>query len=198
VTGDTKETLAGPGLPSVKLIVKWLAIVVLLAAATLIVVGLLLPREWEVRASVEIEGEVEQIHALVADLERWDQWMFDPEQDAAAISSQVEGSGVGATIRWSGKGSTGTITLVEVDPATGVRWDGRIESDEINNHGEIRYEPLEAGVVRVTLVDKGTLPPVFGGYFVPVMNAALGQHFEAALGRLETAVSQPQTAGPSR
>jgi hypothetical protein len=42
--------------------------------------------------------------------------------------------------------------------------------------------------VRVSLSDKGTLPPVLGGYFVPVMNAALSQHFGAALGRLEAAV----------
>ena len=45
--------------------------------------------------------------------------------------------------------------------------------------------------VRVTLVDEGTLPPIVGGFFVPVMNAGLSQHFEAALARLELAVENP-------
>ncbi|MFO7564330.1 MAG: SRPBCC family protein [Enhygromyxa sp.] len=181
-----KETLAGDDTPSAKLILKWLAIVLLLAAATVVVIGLLLPREWKVEKSVEITGELAEIHALVADLEQWDRWMFDPAEHTLGTSG--EGQGVGATIVWSGGGSKGAITIVEADPRTGVRWDGKIETDEVNNHGEIRYEPLDGGVVRVTLIDTGTLPPVLGGYFVPVMNSALGQHFGAALERLEAVV----------
>jgi uncharacterized membrane protein len=185
-TASTKETLSGSDKPSAKLILKWIAIVLGLAVVTLIVVGLFLPRQWHVEHSVEIEAEPAEIHALVADVERWDAWMFDPEQ-SAGMTVEAEGSGVGASITWSGGGSTGAMTLVESDPATGIRWDGRIETDEVNNHGTIRYEPLDDGRVRVTLTDEGTLPPVLGGYFVPVMNSALSQHFAAALGRLEAA-----------
>ncbi|HLT35816.1 MAG TPA: SRPBCC family protein [Enhygromyxa sp.] len=183
-----KETLAGTGTPSAKLIFKWIGIILLLAALTVIVVGLLLPREWKVETSVEITGELAEIHALVADAEQWDRWMFDPAQAGAGLTTQTEGQGVGATIQWSGEGSKGEITIVEADPDHGIRWDGKIETDEVNNHGEIRYQQLDGGVVRVTLIDTGTLPPVLGGYFVPVMNSALGQHFGAALGRLEVAV----------
>ncbi|PRP92133.1 Polyketide cyclase / dehydrase and lipid transport [Enhygromyxa salina] len=181
----TNESLAGSEAPSAKLMLKWVGIVLLLAAVTVVVVGVFLPREWHVEQSVDIEADVAQIHAQIADLERWDAWMFDPELEGADMLVEVEGSGVGATISWSGKGSTGAMTLVEADPATGIRWDGRVETDEINNHGSISYEPLDGGLVRVTLVDEGTLPPVLGGYFAPVMNSALSQHFEAALGRLE-------------
>lgn len=182
------ETLAGSGTPSVKLILKWLGIVLLLAVVTMVVVGLLLPREWRVEKSVEITGDVAEIHALVADAEQWNRWMFDPAQGGTGMTTETAGQGVGATVHWSGEGSNGTITIVDADPAKGIRWDGKIETDEINNHGEIRYEQLDGGVVRVTLIDTGTLPPVLGGYFVPVMNSALGQHFGAALGRLEAAV----------
>lgn len=183
------ESLAGDDKPSVGLMLKWVGIVLLLAAVCVLVVGLLLPRQWHVEQSVEIEAEVAQIHALVGDVERWDAWMFDPSQAGADMKVELEGEsgGVGSTIKWSGKGSTGAMTLVEVGPSTGVRWDGRIETDEINNHGSISYEQLDGGIVRVTLVDEGTLPPVFGGYFVPVMNSALSQHFEGALARLELA-----------
>jgi uncharacterized membrane protein len=183
------ENLAGDDKPSVKLMLKWVAIVIGLAALCVIVVGMLLPRQWHVERSVEIEADVAQIHALVGDVERWEAWMFDPSQPDADmnVTTEAEPGGVGSTIAWTGKGSRGAMTLVEVDPTTGIRWDGRIETDEINNHGSIRYEPLDGGLVRVTLIDEGTLPPVLGGYFVPVMNSALSQHFEAALGRLELA-----------
>ena len=142
---------------------------------------------------MEITGDVAEIHALVADAEQWERWMFDPAKqgEGTGMTTEAEGQGVGATIRWSGEGSNGAITIVEADPTTGIRWDGKIETDEVNNHGQIRYEQLDGGVVRVTLTDTGTLPPVLGGYFVPVMNSALGQHFTAALGRLEAAVEGP-------
>jgi uncharacterized membrane protein len=182
------ETLAGGGKPSGKLILKWIGIVLLLAAVTVVVVGLLLPREWSVEKSVEITGDMAEIHALVSDAEQWEHWMFDPAHAGTGLTTETDGQGVGATIHWSGEGSNGTIEIVESDPGKGIRWDGKIEVDEVNNHGEIRYEQLDGGVVRVRLIDKGTLPPVLGGYFVPVMNSALGQHFGAALARLEAKV----------
>lgn len=190
MSADTppQETLAGSEAPTGKLLLKWLAIVLVLAAVTVVIVGLLLPREWSVEQSVEIDGEVAEIHALVADAEQWDRWMFDPAQDDAGITLETEGKGEGATIRWTGQGSKGALTFVESDLDRGIRWDGMIETDEVNNHGQIRYEPLDGGIVRVTLTDEGTLPPVFGGYFVPVMNSALSQHFGGALTRLEALV----------
>lgn len=193
---DKPESLAGSEAPSAKLMLKWVGIVLALAAVTVVVVGLLLPRQWRVEASVEIDAELTQVHALVSDVERWEAWMFDPEvqpEDMRVETEPGEGA-VGSSIRWSGKGSTGAITIVEADPAAGIRWDGRIETDEINNHGQIRYELVDDGRVRVTLVDEGTLPAVLGGYFVPVMNSALSQHFTAALGRLAVAASAP--SGP--
>ena len=183
----TPESLAGSEAPTLGLILKWIGIVLALAAVTVVVVGLLLPREWEVEHSVEITGDIAEIHARVADAERWDEWMFDPA-GGGELELDAKGQGVGAEVRWTGEGSQGQITLLEADPAVGIAWEGRIETDEVNNHGRIRYEPLADGVVRVTLTDTGTLPPVFGGYFVPVMNSALSQHFSAALGRLEAAV----------
>lgn len=185
----TKQSLAGDDKPTIGLMLKWVGIVLGLAAACVVVVGLLLPREWHVEQRVEIEADVAQIHALVGDVGRWDAWMFDPSQAGANMKVQTDGEpgAVGSTIAWSGDGSTGAMTFVEVDPNHGIRWDGRIESDEINNHGSISYEQLEGGSVRVTLVDDGTLPPVLGGYFVPFMNAALSQHFAGALARLDVA-----------
>lgn len=180
------ESLKGNETPSAKLILKWLAIILGLAVLTAVVVGALLPREWHVEVSVETNAEVAAIHPLVSDAERWDEWMFDPAH-AGKLELEVEGSGVGATVAWVGDGSKGEITLIESDPATGVRWDGKIETDTVNNHGRVTYQVLDGGKVKITLTDEGTLPPIIGGYFVPVMNSALSQHFQAALERLATA-----------
>lgn len=184
----TRESLSGGDKPSAKFILKWLAILIGLAALTLVLVGLFLPREWSVRESVEIAGEREAIHALVSDATRWEQWMFVDEAKAE-MKVEAEGQGVGATVRWHGADSQGEITLTESDPERGIAWEGKIDSDSVNNHGSIRYERGESGGVLVVLVDEGELPKVFGGYFVPVMNSALSQHFDAALDRLEVAVT---------
>jgi hypothetical protein len=93
----TSPTLAGTDAPTVGLILKWIAIVLGLAALTVVVVGLLLPREWEVEHSVEITGDVAEIHALVSDAERWDTWMFDSSDPSNAAGSEPadRGQGVG-------------------------------------------------------------------------------------------------------
>lgn len=179
------ESLAESGKPTGTFILKWLGILIGLAVVTMVVVGLFLPREWEVETSVEIDAEPEAVHALVGDLERWDEWMFPEPEGHEGAKVDVEGSGVGATVSWNDQGTRGTITFTKVDPERGVEWEGRIETDSVNNHGSIRYEPLDEGGVRVTLRDTGTLPPVIGGYAVPVMNAGLREHFSGALGRLE-------------
>ncbi|NJK31198.1 MAG: hypothetical protein HC927_01605 [Deltaproteobacteria bacterium] len=169
-------------------ILKWLGIVLLGAAALFVIVGLFLPRDWHVERSVTITGSREQIHALVADPEQWERWMFDMDALPAETELSAEGQGVGGSVSWSGPAGRGQMTLTEADPQTGIRWDGKIETDEVNNHGKIEYRDLGDGQVEVTLTDEGTLPPVIGGYFVFVMNSALDTHFEAALGRLEHAV----------
>lgn len=169
-------------------ILKWLGVLLLGTAALVAIVGLFLPRDWHVERSVTITGSREQIHALVADVEQWQRWMFDTASLPAETQITTEGEGIGASIGWSGPGGRGRMTITEADLQTGIRWDGRIETDDVNNHGKIEYEDLGDGQIEVTLTDEGTLPPVIGGYFVFVMNQALGTHFEGALGRLEQAV----------
>lgn len=192
------ETLGNTDTPSAVFILKWLGILIGVAALTLVVVGLFLPREWEVEASVDVEASPAQIHALVEDVEQWERWMFDPEQAEVDLHVDAEGRGVGATVRWKGGGSRGEMVLVETDPTVGIAWDGKIETDEVNNHGEIRYEDLGGGVTRVTLHDTGELPRVFGGYFVPAMNSGLSQHFEGALVRLSEAAEADALAAAER
>ena len=185
MTEAKPETLAGDEAPSAALMLKWIGIVLGLAALCVVVVGLLLPREWHVGASVDIDAPLEDIHGLVADVERWDEWMFDPAvspQDMRVLADPIK-----SLVEWEGQGSKGAIWIVEADPRAGVRWDGKIDADKANNRGRIEYAVLDDGRVRVTLIDEGTLPQVFGGYFVPVMNSALSQHFSAALERLAVA-----------
>lgn len=191
-SGSLTKELGGSDTPSAGFIFKWLGIMLGAAVALIVIIGSLLPREWGVELSVEIEGEPEAIHALVSNVEQWPRWMFDP--DDTSLTMQTQGQGVGASVSWTGEGSRGEMSLVESAPETGIAWDGKIESDEVNNHGSIRYEIVEPGRVRVTLVDEGTLPPIVGGFFVPVMNSGLHQHFTAALDRLELAVEGASSA----
>ena len=61
MTEAKPETLAGDEAPSAALMLKWIGIVLGLAALCVVVVGLLLPREWHVEASVDIDAPLEDI-----------------------------------------------------------------------------------------------------------------------------------------
>lgn len=178
------DELASDSKPTLGFLLKWIGIFIGLAIVALVGVGLVLPRQWEVEVERTIEASPETVHALVSDVEQWHRWMFDPAAEAAGMTVEASGQGVGATVSWSGGGSTGEMHLVESTLESGIRWDGKIETDEVNNHGSITYAVAD-GQVTVTLRDTGELPPVLGGFFVPVMNSGLRQHFEGALGRLE-------------
>lgn len=154
-----------------------------------LVIGLLLPAEWNAEASVTMNAEPAEIHSYVGDMNKWSSWStgnMKTEDPTAEVT--VTGTGVGATMTWTGeKMGRGRIVITESDPATGIKYDAAIESDEINGHGSIMYEKTAEGTV-VTWRDAGDLPPVIGGYFSGMVNQALSEHFEKSLGKLKETV----------
>ena len=154
-----------------------------------LVIGLLLPSEWSADATVTMKAEPAEIHGYVSDFDQWAAWATEnmkTEDPSAEVT--VTGTGVGATMTWKGdKMGRGKIVITESDPATGIKYESAIESDEINGRGSISYQKTDEGTV-VTWHDEGDLPPVIGGYFAGMVNQALSDHFEKSLGKLKQAV----------
>lgn len=160
-----------------------------------VLLGLALPRQWHAQRSREINASPEVVHHFVGDFQRWERWAFwqDDQDPRVTRTHSAPSSGVGAQTTWEGPSmGRGRLRIVESDPATGIKLEEAIESDEVNATGTITYERLGDGVTRVTWTDTGTGPLVIGGLFRWAINSGLGKHMEGALAELKRLAEQEQ------
>ncbi|MBX3725796.1 MAG: SRPBCC family protein [Xanthomonadales bacterium] len=93
-------------------ILKWLLAVLLVLALVFVVGGFLLPGHVEVERSIDVDRPPGQVHALVDDLSRFNEWSPWAARDPDA-SYRYEGpaAGVGARLHWRGNAEVGTGSL---------------------------------------------------------------------------------------
>lgn len=112
-------------------ILKW-SLAVLLALAVLFVAGgYLLPDHVEVERRIDVDRPPAQVHALVDDLSRFNEWSPWAARDPDA-SYRFEGpaAGVGARLHWQGNADigTGSLSITESEPpglvVTAVAFEG--------------------------------------------------------------------------
>lgn len=166
------------------------AIGCLVPLAALVILGLVLPGSWSVQQSVTISAPPEEIHPYIEDFHRWDEWVRWEEEggSAAEITISGEQKGVGSSIAWEGEQmGRGRLTILSSTTAEGIRYESAIQSDDVNGSGSITYEPIDGGT-RIVWNDTGDLPPVIGGLFSWMVNAALDQKFGEDLARLKEVI----------
>jgi hypothetical protein len=163
--------------------------------ALVLVVGLVLPSTYRVERSTTIQAPAEAVYAQVAHLERWQDWAPWNARKYPGNQWMFGGPavGVGAVRSWSGEDvGTGTLSLTEADPKTGVAYEMSLKDGRYRLHGRISFEP-EADGTRVTWVDEGDLG---GGlllhYLRFPLQSRLGGQLEVALAQLKKRVE----AGP--
>ena len=155
-----------------------------------VLLGLLLPRRWEVTRSVVINAPAARIHPLIAGFRNWQEWAaWSKELDPLARNTfDGEETGVGSKWSWLGsKRGHGRMEIVAADPRTGVEVDEAIESESVNAHSSFTYTAV-AGGTRVTWVDTGKLPLPLGGYFRSTVETQLGGYFQRGLDTLKQKV----------
>ena len=90
----------------------------------LVVVGFLLPTEYEVNRYIVIDAKPSKIHDLVGDLKRWEDWMTWKDEDPSIeITFGKKTTGVGARQTWTGKEGVGEIVFTSSDSKRGVEYD---------------------------------------------------------------------------
>jgi hypothetical protein len=172
---------------------------ILIALATwvalVLAVGFVLPSTYRVERSTTIRAPAEAVYAQVAHLARWQDW--SPWNAGKYPGNQWmfggPAVGVGSVRSWSGEDvGTGTLSLTEADPKTGVAYDMSLEDGRYLLHGRISFSPEEEGT-RVTWVDEGDLGggPLVGYLRFP-LRSRLGGQLEEALAQLKKRVE----AGP--
>ncbi len=153
-----------------------------------LVVGMLLPSDYEVTRSTSISASPAQVHAHVGDLNAWPAWSPWTEDDPTIqVTVGDPSTGVGAHQSWSGESGSGELTFSRCSVEEGVRWDMTFD-DQFESVGEITYEAQGEGTLVTWHMtgDNGSNP--VAGYFAMMMDSMVGPMFELGLSKLKTAV----------
>lgn len=159
-----------------------------------VLVGAVLSREYRVSRAIVVKAEPAKIHALVADLKRWDEWTPWKEQDPTVVTTiGTPSSGLGANQTWSGKEGTGWLKFTKADVATGIAFDMALNNggEDMPAQSSVAYAPA-AGGTEVVWSMSGTLDvPVIGGYMASMSDMMFGGMLESGLAKLKARAEAP-------
>lgn len=162
-------------------LIKFLFIGLVGLLVLLLVVGMVLPNEYEVTRSTNIEAPPVIVYGQVNDLTKWEAWSPWKERDPGMkITYGDKSIGEGASYSWTGDVSgSGTLTIIGAE--MGSRIDTRVEFDgQGEGNGFWTFEPDGNGT-KATWGMKGTMPKPMGGFMVGMMDGWLGPDFEQGL-----------------
>lgn len=167
--------------------IKKFAIALIVAVLVALGLGFALPRGWRVERQVVITASPAQVHAMLFDLRRWQEWSAWTRSIDPLLRNTYEGPQDGVGAKWLWLGPTmgrGSLVIVASDPSRGIELDQAIESERVNSHASITLT-AEGDQTRVTWIDEGTLPPIVGGFFRGTVEERLGAHLSTSLENLK-------------
>lgn len=170
---------------------KIIAIVVILALATLLIFAAARPDTFRVERATRIKAPPEKVFALINDLRRWGAWSPYEKKDPAmkkALSGAA--SGPGAVYEWDGNREVGKGRMEITDSSPPSRVIIRLDfvkPFEAHNIVEFTLRPQD-DATDVTWAIQGPSPYIsklMGIFFS--MDRMIGKDFEAGLVNLKTA-----------
>lgn len=166
-----------------------------LLLSTLLLVGFLLPTDWEAEASAHVGATPAQVFALLDTPEGWRAWTTWP--DSGLVRSGPE-RGEGATVAWDDPElGSGRFRLVEARPGERVSYEVEVGGGAMRTSGSVTLAP-EGDGVRVVWREEGDLGrnPLMGywGFF---MSRAQRAELDKGLRRLGE-VSVSSGSAPTR
>ncbi|MFJ3052687.1 MULTISPECIES: SRPBCC family protein [Pseudomonas nitroreducens/multiresinivorans group] len=168
---------------------KWIALVVVLAVAVVLVLAANRPGTFRVERSLRIQAPPERVQGYIEDFHQWRQWSpyekLDPDMQRTFSGAE---KGRGAVYAWAGnsKAGAGRMEIVENDP--GSRTTLALEflkPFKASNTAEFTLVPRDGGT-EVTWAMFGPVPFVakIMHLFIDV-DSMVGKDFEAGLANLK-------------
>lgn len=153
-----------------------------------LVMGFILPSDYDVKRSVEINASPAQIHDVVSDLTKWDSWTPWQQADSKAkIEIGEISKGVGASQKWVGDKS-GHLKITKASVDYGIDYDLSFTGEGALTKSSITYQP-NGPTTQVTWNMKGEMPmPVIGAYVALIMDSMAGPTLEMGLKNLKETV----------
>lgn len=178
-----------------KLIFKWLLIIIGILIAVFVIGGFMIPKEWTVSRSITIDAPPEEVYAPIADLRRWQEWSAwtldsDPTQ---VYTYDCPEPGVGCKWSWTSENmGTGNLTIVKGDSARGVTYELFLDMSGMQSTmiGEIAFRERD-GTTTVTWTDRGNSENNLIKRWMSLMiGKMLGDELDFGLNNLKTLVEK--------
>ncbi len=156
-----------------------------------VLVGLILPSNYEFQRSVMIKASPEEVHELVGDLKNWSQWEPWRDEDPTIKTTLGEKStGVGASQSWKGESGDGRLVFTKCSIEEGITYDLFFDQDQYKCFSSMSYKKVEEGTEVTWLMKGNASPPILGSYFALMMESMIGKMFENGLEKLQQALEK--------
>jgi len=163
----------------------------ILASILVVVIlgGLILPNNFEIKRSVSIEASNSHIHQFVNNLKKWPQWTPWKESDPSVNVTLGEiTQGLGASQSWTANGGGGSLTFTSSSSESGIDYDFFFEGDETRYPASISYSEGQPPIT-VTWKMSGKVDTlIIGPYVAMMMDPMVGDMFQKGLDKLKKIV----------
>ena len=159
-------------------------IIVASVLGVLLVVGLFLPTQYNIKRDIEVKASAERLYELVGDLRNWERWSPWKEEDPTIqITYGEQTSGVGAAYSWVGEDGNGRLKITKADPKSGVEYDMFFEDDKYEAIAGMAYQASsDENTYMVSWYMNGEMSlPILGGYWNLMMQPSIAKMFERGL-----------------
>lgn len=157
--------------------------IVVLAA----VIGLLLPAQFKVERSTEVNAPAPKVYGLIAAPREWTKWSVWSQRDPQMkLDYGGPPSGKGAKWSWQSKSEgSGSMEFTEAIENAGVTYKLSFPEYGMESKGQLALTPTAKGV-RVTWTNEGEMGmnPI-NRWFGVMMDRMVGPDFETGLGNLK-------------
>ncbi|MBE0458782.1 SRPBCC family protein [Pseudoalteromonas prydzensis] len=164
---------------------------IFLITLILLVIGLLLPQQYQIQKSITIHAPQSNITPLLSDFTKWPSWSPWQKVDPSIVFTLGEPSaGVGAHQFWQSSWGFGEMTITNISGAK-INFNILFNEEHIVT-GEVSFSPQASGsLVTCTLFGEVTTP-ILGGYLALFSQYILQNTLTLGLNNLKTA-AQLQT-----
>lgn len=157
--------------------------------AIIILVGLFLDNNVDVKRHITIDATPQAIHPYIANLNEWPKWTPWNEMDPSMKTTigTIE-QGVGASQSWAGESGAGALTITQSSIEEGVIYNLTFDGDSTVYTSGMTYQ-WDGKATQVTWFMQGEMQPIIiGNYFAQLMDGFVGQSYEDGLNKLKTLV----------
>lgn len=153
--------------------------------------ALMLPADYAVSRSVQVNAPPERIMPLIDSSKGWARWgVWYRKDPKMKISESGAPSGAGAAWSWTSESQgNGAMTLTEVQPGQRVAYELRIEGFDASQ-GAIELAPT-GSATQVTWRMHGRMSSLSARWFGYFMDRLVGGDFEGGLSNLKALAEQP-------